>query len=73
MSYIILKAENNRYELFDKRTDKFVGLLIVPFPPFEGMAFSREFGPVHARKEIFNISDYPELASLESFAIEYGS
>jgi hypothetical protein len=73
MSYIMLKNEKGRYELFDKRTEKFVGILIAPFPPFEtGNAFSREFGPIHDKKEIINLSDFPELASLEFFAIEYG-
>jgi len=71
MSFILLKANNNRFALFDKRTENFVGLLLYPSPGEARQGWVRDVGQIYDRKEIYNINEFPELASLEIFAIEY--
>ena len=71
MSFLLLKANNNRFALFDKRTENFVGLLIAPLPDESADAFTREFGSTYDRGQIKNIDEFPELSELKYFAIEY--
>jgi len=71
MSFILLKANNKRFALFDKRTEDFVGLLLYPSPGESKAGWVRDVGQIYDRKEIYNINDYPELSGLEIFSIEY--
>ncbi len=71
MSYLMFSARNDRLALFDKQTEKFVGLLIAPLPGESAAAFTHQIGPLHHAEEIANLKDFPEWSDLQFFAIEF--
>ena len=67
----MLRVKNKRFALLEKSREKLIGLLIASFRGEPPQGFAREFGSVYDRKEIVNIEEFPELAEMDIFAIEY--
>lgn len=71
MGYILHRGSDQRFVLQSAETGLLVGLLFPPIPGESRQSFTYNFGSTSDRQEIINIADFPELADLEFFTIEY--
>ncbi|GAB4214840.1 MAG: WGR domain-containing protein [Synechococcales cyanobacterium] len=71
MTYIVHRGGDGRFVLQSGKMGMFLGLMILPLPGETPHAFSYDFGTVYQRQDVVNIRDFPELAEVGFFAIEY--
>lgn len=73
MNYIIHRGGEKRLVLQNTETGGLVGLMLLPFPGESANAFAYDFGSVIGKEKVSNWSDFPQLAEINFFAIEYPS
>ncbi|BAY12164.1 outer membrane protein assembly factor BamB family protein [Calothrix sp. NIES-2098] len=70
MGFIVHRG-GDRFVLQSHEMGTFIGLMLLPIPGETLQAFAYNFGSTCDRKELLNVADFPELAHVEFFAIEY--
>ncbi|MBD2210982.1 PQQ-binding-like beta-propeller repeat protein [Nostoc linckia FACHB-104] len=72
MAFIVHQG-GDRFLLQSPEMGTFMGLMLLPIPGESPQSFAYNFGSTYNRKELLNVADFPELADVEFFAIEYPS
>ncbi len=73
MNYIIHRGGDHRWVLQNSETGGFVGLVLLPFPGETPQVFAYDFGSTYSTNTVLNWQEFPELAAINFFAIEYPS
>lgn len=67
----ILHRCGDRYLLQSSQTGAYLGLILQGFPEESARAFSYDFGQVFFPQDLVNFAQFPELAQMPFFAIDY--
>jgi outer membrane protein assembly factor BamB len=70
MAFIVHRGPNC-FVLQITETGGFCGFMIAANPGESPRAFSYDFGPIYYTKDIVNRDDFPELAEIDFFAVDY--
>lgn len=70
MGFIVHQG-GDRFVLQSAETGRFIGLMILPLPDESINMFAYNFGTTYDRTHLHNLADFPSLAALQFFAIEY--
>lgn len=70
MAFIIYRC-GDRFLLQSAETGGYMGLIIQGFPEESARAFAYDFGQVFYPKEIVNFHEFPELAQMPFFSVDY--
>ncbi len=73
MNYILHRAGNGRFVLQSATTGNLIGFTIHPAPTESRQMFAYDVGTTYDPNTLVNIDQFPELAELPFFAIEYPS
>ncbi|MDX2096147.1 MAG: PQQ-binding-like beta-propeller repeat protein, partial [Leptolyngbyaceae cyanobacterium bins.59] len=71
MGFILHRGGNQRFVLQDDATGGLVGLLFPGHPQESWHSFAYDYGTPNHPREITNLADFPELAQMPFFTIEY--
>lgn len=64
MAFIVHQG-GDRFLLQSPEMATFIGLMLLPIPGESPQSFAYNFGSTYNRKELLNVSDFPELADVE--------
>lgn len=70
-NYLLHRGGETRYLLQCAETGTLIGLMFIPFSEESERVFSYNYGPVEHPDQILNWQDFPELASVTFFSIDY--
>ncbi|MEI6429045.1 MAG: hypothetical protein WCO45_11765 [Pseudanabaena sp. ELA607] len=73
MNYILHRSGSGRFVLQSTTTGNLIGFTIHPSPTESRQMFAYDLGTVYDRSTLSNLDQFPELADLPFFAIEYPS